>query len=902
VNLTLTESISAEKQPIKKLPDFREVRGFFRFTPQKMDTFCNRHALFPNPGQRKKVCEFFLSENREPLYFELALLDGFWKLDCAGETERIGRLGLASDNPQTYAALDLYHQLRDEAEDDRPMCLEDVRTVYTRCYHKRESGDSRKKAKEEESQPSFVINKFNSLSERHNVPLGYHIEKNTPKKALHRLVLLRPRSDITKPEIAPFSMLNELNSFAATAICERGLLKALTEIGVGCKLKDPPQEIYDVLLRCDNTAVAAALSRGARAKMAGVIDKYGYGTVELGKVIGLPDMIIEREGLRVFDVTIPFLLGYTMYDDAMMRDVPGLPAYTGPKRLTRRAIIAAFTDCCTKEKDIDLSHVGKIVFAPYGGKYRLTPSQVFATLNADGKAFLTATHTCEGKIESAFLEGVYSVVVAVGKLVAAGVTPNHIRVDCNLPYVEAGKDKGREFIYRLGILYARSAVFAGVFANDPNEAGNNTKNVVAGGVALPQQLISNLYRGGRKVFRLPLKRDSYGMPDFKYLKKLLSAVSINIANKNIMQASVAEQNALCEIVKSCLGENCGFSFANSDTGILKPCFGDLIVSIEDIFGLAGIESEYLGIADGSGIIKGAEIEIKLSELYKCGEAEHFRGQNAVSADLKAGHPAHIYSGQKNYTPVVYLPVFDKSSGLIEKSFVDCGAKVDAHLLAPADREFFVEIRKRIERSDILVFSSSPNKHADMKKIITEFCSHAIVMDAIHELLYRREGLILAFGEAFYSLVELGFLPYGRFVENTASSFTIKRCGEALSTGKIARAKLTSVSSPWLSSCSAGATFAAVSPGRGCSLTVEDAALASLKQGAQICSQYINPADQPAFGIPYNPACNTAAIESLCSPDGRIYGAIGHNYKVASLVNAGENMDLNLFKNGINYFR
>ena len=187
-------------------------------------------------------------------------------------------------------------------------------------------------------------------------------------------------------------------------------------------------------------------------------------------------------------------------------------------------------------------------------------------------------------------------------------------------------------------------------------------------------------------------------------------------------------------------------------------------------------------------------------------------------------------------------------------------------------------------------------------MIAEFCSQAIVMDAIHELLYRREGLILALGEAFYSLIELGFLPYGRYVENAAQAFTVSGSADARCIGRIVRAKLTSVRSPWLSSCREGAVFAAVAHG-GCRIfKVEDNALASLIQGGQICSRYINPEGTPALQYPYNPQGNTAAIESLCSPDGRIFGAVGHNYKVANVINAGENCDLQLFKNGIKYFR
>lgn len=81
-------------------------------------------------------------------------------------------------------------------------------------------------------------------------------------------------------------------------------------------------------------------------------------------------------------------------------------------------------------------------------------------------------------------------------------------------------------------------------------------------------------------------------------------------------------------------------------------------------------------------------------------------------------------------------------------------------------------------------------------------------------------------------------------------------------------------------------------------------LARLVQNEQIATQYVSPDGQASADIPYNPNGSVAAIEGIISPDGRVFGKMGHSER------AGENIfsniegekDQKLFASGVKYFK
>ena len=88
-------------------------------------------------------------------------------------------------------------------------------------------------------------------------------------------------------------------------------------------------------------------------------------------------------------------------------------------------------------------------------------------------------------------------------------------------------------------------------------------------------------------------------------------------------------------------------------------------------------------------------------------------------------------------------------------------------------------------------------------------------------------------------------------------------------------RVTNTKSPWLSGVNAGDVFAIpVSHGEG-RFVADDAALKKLIENGQIATQYTTPCGKVSGDITWNPNGSVCGIEGITSPDGRVFGKMGH---------------------------
>ena len=183
------------------------------------------------------------------------------------------------------------------------------------------------------------------------------------------------------------------------------------------------------------------------------------------------------------------------------------------------------------------------------------------------------------------------------------------------------------------------------------------------GVGNAQTLIDNVFRKGQKLFRIKLVRDENFIPDFKYLKKIYNIININIEKGNIQAATVVESDTMTAIIKSLLGEGAGMSFAKVDKEMFMPAYGDFIVAVKDISQLHIEETEYLGIVDDLGQIRGSDFEISFDEL-KQAYCKTLNGVFPFTAKAEGEARAFNYTVKNTYKcktkvakPAVFIPVF-----------------------------------------------------------------------------------------------------------------------------------------------------------------------------------------------------------------------------------------------------
>ena len=189
------------------------------------------------------------------------------------------------------------------------------------------------------------------------------------------------------------------------------------------------------------------------------------------------------------------------------------------------------------------------------------------------------------------------------------------------------------------------------------------------------------------------------------------------------------------------------------------------------------------------------------------------------------------------------------------------------------------------------------------KFITAFFRNPAVKDAVTDLMDNRSGLMCGICNGFQALIKLGLVPYGKIMDTdeTCPTLTLNEIGRHQS--RLVRIRVTSDKSPWLANTLVGDVYTVpVSHGEGRILADEEL-LKKLARNGQIATQYVDFDGTPSDDIRYNPNGSVYAIEGMTSPDGRIFGKMGHAERVGYGLykNVSGKYDMEMFKAAVNFF-
>jgi len=578
---------------------------------------------------------------------------------------------------------------------------------------------------------------------------------------------------------------------------------------------------------------------------------------------------------------------------------------------------------------------GSSVLLPYGGKHQLTPSLIMASKPpVDGQTNTVTASTFGYPVEllelSPFTGSVYSIVLALNKLVASGIPASTIRLSLQEYFMKLGEDKlrwGQPVAALLGALYAQINLNVAAIGGKDSMSGSFNEIDVppslitfAVGIGSSEKIISNVFYPGQKIYRLPLVRDNDFMPDFKYLKKLYGLINANIEMGNVIAGSVVETNIVNTLATSLMGEGAGFAFANVDKELFKPYYGDFILAIEDIEKFKLAKTEYLGVTNDTGVFSGGNFEISYKELKDAFTAP-LESVFPTVAPLAKGEINNIsYSSSKAYKaknliakPRVFIPIFPGSNGEYDliRAFSRAGADVKSEVMLNRTvdqiNQTIACFKKIIAESEIVAFPAGaclggePNGAG---KYINALFREPELANAIEELLLKRDGLMLGIGDGFQALVKLGLLPYGKIMAQAidAPALTLNSIGHYIST--IARVRIASNNGAWLCNMKAGDVYHTPISNAEARFVCNDTALQDLIKNGQIATQYVDFEDNATLLAPFNPSGSTMAIEGLVSADGRIFGKMGHAERIGKDLykNVPGNYDMKLFENGVDYFK
>ena len=113
-----------------------------------------------------------------------------------------------------------------------------------------------------------------------------------------------------------------------------------------------------------------------------------------------------------------------------------------------------------------------------------------------------------------------------------------------------------------------------------------------------------------------------------------------------------------------------------------------------------------------------------------------------------------------------------------------------------------------------------------------------------------------------------------------------------------------MNSPWMLKSQVGDLHAIpVSHGEG-RFVAPQGLLDELVAKGQVATQYVGPDGLPAMDIDVNPNGSLLAIEGIFSPDGRVFGKMGHSERYGDFVakNIPGDKHQPLFESGAAYFK
>jgi phosphoribosylformylglycinamidine synthase len=157
---------------------------------------------------------------------------------------------------------------------------------------------------------------------------------------------------------------------------------------------------------------------------------------------------------------------------------------------------------------------------------------------------------------------------------------------------------------------------------------------------------------------------------------------------------------------------------------------------------------------------------------------------------------------------------------------------------------------------------------------------------------------------FQALIKLGLVPYGKIIDTDESCPTLTFNSIARHQSRLVRTRIASNKSPWLAETNVGDIYTVpISHGEGRFLCQPEL-LAKLAANGQIATQYVDLEGAPTSDILFNPNNSIGAVEGITSPDGRVFGKMGHSERIGNGLykNVDGVFEMGMFRSAVKYFK
>ena len=577
------------------------------------------------------------------------------------------------------------------------------------------------------------------------------------------------------------------------------------------------------------------------------------------------------------------------------------------------------------------------VLMPFGGKNQLTPIQAMVH-----KISVEKKHTDDCSLmswgynpfitEKSPYHGAYlAVVESVSKLIASGASFEDVYLTFQEYFERPGKDGkrwGKPLAALLGAFKAQLEYGIGSIGGKDSMSGSFED------LDVPPTLVSfavttnkvddivspEFKKAGNKVIVLsPLYDEETNLPYTDSQIRTFNLVTKLMREGKVVSAYTPTLGGIGEaVMKMCFGNGLGFAFDSNmcNKAVFGYNYGSFVLEVtEDVE-----DGIVIGTVTDNGKITLGDEEVILNELlgiyedklegvYRCNikdskspvENFSFSADNRVAPAIKVAKPK------------VLIPVFPGTNCEFDSAKVmrDAGAEPEIFVINNLSSdgisrsvENFANKLKDAQMIFVPGGFSGGDEPDGSGKFITAFFRNGAIKEQVTDLLDKRDGLICGICNGFQALIKLGLVPYGKIIDTDENCPTLTFNTIGRHQSRIVRTRIASNKSPWLADTNVGDIYnVPISHGEGRFLCSEEL-IKKLAENGQIATQYVDLSGNATSDIHFNPNDSMYAIEGITSPDGRVFGKMGHAERIGNGLykNVPGDYDIKMFKSAVKYFK
>ena len=686
--------------------------------------------------------------------------------------------------------------------------------------------------------------------------------------------------------------------------------------------------------------MAVVVDPGDVSRFLALAEEENLQACTVAEVTEEPRLVMHWNGKKIVDISREFLNsnGADKHMDVQVAAGQLMHKRVGGGFAENMNAIASDLNSCSKRglsERFDSTIGAGTVLMPFGGKNQLTPIQAMVQ-----KISMEKKHTDDCSFmsfgynpfitEASPYHGAYlAVVESVSKLVASGASFEDVYLTFQEYFERLGKDPkrwGKPLAALLGAFKAQMELGIGAIGGKDSMSGTfenldvpPTLVSFAVTTGKTRQVVSPEFKAaGHRICLLRPEVDENGLPITESLVKNFQLVTGLLRSGSAVAAYTPGMGGVAEaVMKMAFGNGIGAEISGdvSMEELFDYSYGSFVLEMAE-----GNVGKVLGVTnDGDCLVYGGEC-VDLNALLGVYEGKLESVYSCNIPDTKGPVKNFTYNAETRKTPIVksakpkvLIPAFPGTNCEYDsaRAVRDAGAEPEILVVNNMSADGIQRSVERFARAlddAQMVFIpggfSGGDEPDGSGKFITAFFRNAAVKEGVTRLLEDRDGLMCGICNGFQALIKLGLVPYGKIIDTDENCPTLTFNTISRHQSRIVRTRVASNKSPWLALTNVGDVYnVPISHGEGRFLASPEL-IAQLAANGQIATQYVDLDGNATTDVRFNPNDSMYAIEGITSPDGRVFGKMGHSERIGAGLyrNVPGEYDIRMFEAAVKYFR